>query len=72
MIEPRIVVTLALSKVATGVADPGCLFRIPDPIFLSRIQSLKDPGSENLSIFNPKNVSKLSEISNILVADATL
>jgi hypothetical protein len=30
-----------------SVADPGCLFRIPDPIF-----SISDPGS---SIFNPKN-----------------
>jgi hypothetical protein len=29
--EPRIVVSLALTKVTTSVADPGCLLFIPDP-----------------------------------------
>jgi hypothetical protein len=47
-----------------SVADPGCLSRIR--IFPSRIQGQKDPGSASasnyLNIFNPKIVSKLSEI----------
>ncbi len=55
-----------------SVADPGCFSQIPDPNFLfpvSRIQGQKDSGSririrENLSIFNLKIVSKVSEITN--------
>jgi hypothetical protein len=50
-------------------ADPGCLSWIPDPNFFhpgSRILGKKDSesgsASKNLSIFNPKNVSKLSGI----------
>ncbi len=54
-----------------SVADPACLFRIPDPNFSipdpgSRMLSLKDPNSgsasKNLSILNQKLVFKLSEI----------
>ncbi len=50
----------------TSVSDPGCLSRIPDTTFFYpgsriRIFSIPDPGSasKNLSIFNPKMVSKL-------------
>jgi hypothetical protein len=43
--KPKIVVSLALTKVATGVADPECLFRIPDPTF-----SIPDPGSKRCRI----------------------
>ncbi len=51
-----------------SVADPGCLSRIPIRIFPSQIldsdTGSKDSGSasNNLSIFNPKTVSKLSGI----------
>jgi hypothetical protein len=46
----------------TGVADPGCLSRIPDPIFSisdpgSRVDKIQDPDPHQriyLSIFNPK------------------
>ncbi len=35
-----------LLKVKPSVADPGCLPRIPDPTFLSRIQGWKNPRSQ--------------------------
>ncbi len=60
------------------VANPGCLsqiriFFIPDPGL--RVKKIPDPGSEsaskNLSIFNPKIVSKLSEKwSGMFIPDA--
>ncbi len=48
----------------------GCLIRIPVLlIFPSRIQGQKDSGSgfasKNLSIFNPKTVSKLLEMAKL-------
>jgi hypothetical protein len=54
----------------SSVADPGCLYRILN--FLSRIQGKKDPrsASENLSIFNHNNVSKLLEkLSGMFIPD---
>ncbi len=54
-----------------SVADPGCLFWIR--IFPSRIQGQKNSGSGsgNVSIFNPKIVSKLSEMwSGIFILDS--
>jgi hypothetical protein len=47
---------------SSSVADPGCLFRIPNPIFPSRIQGLEDPGSrfrfriKEFNYFNPKKL----------------
>jgi hypothetical protein len=44
-----------------SVADPGCLYLIPDPNFPSRVQGQKIPdlgfgsASKNLGIFNPQN-----------------
>jgi hypothetical protein len=50
------------------IPDPGSEFSIPDPG--SRVKKIPDPGfgsaSKNLSIFNPKIVSKLSEIGNMI------
>jgi hypothetical protein len=52
-----------------SVADPICLSRITDPYFSipdpgSRLKKISDLGyaSKNLSMFNTKIVSKLSEI----------
>jgi hypothetical protein len=51
--------------VVSSVADPGCLFRIPDPTFFHpgfriRTVSIPDPGSasQNLSFLTPKNQKK--------------
>ncbi len=43
----------------SSVADPGCLYRIPDPNFFS-VKNIPDlgPASKNLRIFNPKNCFK--------------
>ncbi len=55
-----------LGFLTTSVADPGCLFRIPDPNFFHpgiRIFFIPEPQSKNLSILTPnKMVSKFSEI----------
>ncbi len=53
---------LDVGNFSTSVADPGCLSRIQ--IFPSRIkvQNVSGSASKNISIFNPKNVSKVSEI----------
>jgi hypothetical protein len=54
-----------------SVADPRCLSRIPNPNYSipdpgSKAKKIPDPGfgfaSKNSNIFNPKIVSKLSEI----------
>jgi hypothetical protein len=52
-------ILLILDMDPNSVADPGCLYRILS--FPSRIKEIPDPGSasKNLSIFNPKIVSKL-------------
>jgi hypothetical protein len=56
---------------ASGVADPGCLSRIPDLNFSisdprSRVKKIPGPGSAsasmNLSFLSQKIVSKLYEI----------
>jgi hypothetical protein len=60
---------LNLSK--SSVADPGCLSLLPDP----GSKNTSDPGSgsKNLSIFNPKIVSKLSEIcTGMFIPDSDL
>jgi hypothetical protein len=61
--------SFGLVFVAASVADPGCLFQIPDPNFFhpgSRVKKI--PGSaftsKNSSILTQKIVSKLSEISS--------
>jgi hypothetical protein len=67
--------TKKIHELKCSVADPGCLsririfpfripdqnFSIPDPGF--RVKQFRDPGSasKNLSIFNSKTVSKLSQ-----------
>ncbi len=44
------------------VPDPNLYIRIQDQKDSgSRIKKIPDPASKNLSIFNPKNWSKLSE-----------
>ncbi len=56
-----------------SVADPGCLSRIPDPNFSIPDSWSKRSASNNPSLFNPKIVSKLSEIwSGMFIPDPNL
>jgi hypothetical protein len=78
----EIIVTGSCRKelAGTSVADPGCLFWIPDlncfiPDPGSQIQGLNDPvsrvsASKNLRFLNPETVSKLSEkLSGMFIPD---